>query len=69
VKQYFDRNKSEFGSSESAAQVAADALCVGLATVNRVMASYRKYPVIITQKFFKSINSFAKNHKSFNGTA
>jgi len=42
VKQYFDRNKSEFGSSESSAQMTADALGVGLATVNRVMASYRK---------------------------
>ena len=44
VKQYFDRNKLEFGASESAAQMAADALGVGLATVNRVMASYRKDP-------------------------
>jgi len=44
VKQYFDRNKSEFGSSESAAQMTANALGVGLATVNRVMASYRKEP-------------------------
>ena len=44
VKQYFDRNKSEFGSSESAAQMAADALGMGLATVNRVMANYRKDP-------------------------
>ncbi len=44
VKQYFDRNKSEFGSSESATQMTADALGVGLATVNRVMASYRKDP-------------------------
>jgi transposase len=44
VKQYFDRNKSEFGSSEPAADMAADALGVGLATVNRVMASYRKDP-------------------------
>lgn len=44
VKQYFDRNKSEFGSSESAAQMTADADSIGLATVNRVMASYRKNP-------------------------
>jgi len=44
VKQYFDRNKSEFGSSESAAQMTADALGIGLATVNRIMASYRKNP-------------------------
>lgn len=44
VKQYFDRNKSDFGVSESAAQMTADALGVGLATVNRVMASYRRDP-------------------------
>ena len=44
VKHYFDRNKSEFGSSESSAQMTADALGIGLATVNRVMASYHKDP-------------------------
>ena len=44
VKQYFDRNKSEFGSNDSAAQMTADALGIGLATVNRVMANYRKVP-------------------------
>lgn len=44
VKHYFDRNKSEFGSSESSAQMTADALSIGLATVNRVMASYHKDP-------------------------
>ncbi len=44
VKQYFDRNKAEFGSSETAVQMTADALSVGLATVNRVMASYHKDP-------------------------
>jgi transposase len=44
VKHYFDRNKAEFGSCETAAQMTADALSVGLATVNRVMASYHKDP-------------------------
>lgn len=44
VKHYFDRNKTEFGSRESAAQMTADALGIGLATVNRVMANYRKDP-------------------------
>ncbi len=48
VKQYFDRNKSEFGSLDSAAQMTADALGIGLATINRVMASYRKDPDSIT---------------------
>ena len=44
VKQYFDRNKLEFGSSDSSAQMASDALGIGLATVNRVVAQYRKDP-------------------------
>ena len=44
VKAYFDRNKSEFGVNDSSAQMTADALGVGLATVNRVMANYRKDP-------------------------
>ncbi|MCI5144092.1 MAG: hypothetical protein D3923_00875 [Candidatus Electrothrix sp. AR3] len=44
VKQYFDRNKKEFCSLDSAAQMTADALGVGLATVNRIIASYRKDP-------------------------
>ena len=44
VKHYFDRNKSEFRSSESSAQMTSDALGIGLATVNRVMAHYHKDP-------------------------
>src|SRR6266851_4490782 len=44
VKHYFDRNKAGFRSNESSAQMTADALGVGLATVNRVMANYRKDP-------------------------
>ena len=44
VKHYFDRNKAEFGSSESAAQMTADALSVSLTTVNRIMVSYHKDP-------------------------
>jgi len=48
VKHYFDRNKAEFGSSESSVQMTADALGIGLATVNRVMATYRKDPDSLT---------------------
>ena len=44
VNQYFDRNKSEFGVGEPTAQMTADALGIGLATVTRVMANYRKDP-------------------------
>ena len=49
VKQYFDSNRSEFGSSESAAQMTADALGLGLATVNRVLGQYHKDPDIINE--------------------
>ena len=44
VKQYFDRNKSEFGSRESAAQMTADALGLSRVTVNRVMSQFHKNP-------------------------
>lgn len=44
VNQYFRRNRLAFGSSDSPAQMTSDALDVGLATVNRVMAQYRKDP-------------------------
>ena len=44
VKQYFDRNKIEFGVSDSSSQMTADALSIGLSTVNRIMASYHKDP-------------------------
>ncbi len=42
VKHHFDGNRIESGSSDTAAQMAADALIVGLSAVNRVMASYLK---------------------------
>ncbi len=44
VKHYFDRNKSECGSKESSTQMTADALGLGVATIHRVMAHYRKNP-------------------------
>jgi transposase len=43
-KQYFDRNRPESGPKDSSAQMVADALGIGLATVNRIMASYHKDP-------------------------
>ena len=43
-KQYFDRNRAESGPKDSSAQMVADALEIGLATVNRIMASYHKDP-------------------------
>jgi transposase len=44
LKQYFDRNRPTVGPKDLSAQMVADALNVGLATVNRVMASYNKDP-------------------------
>ena len=44
LKEYFDRNKSELRVRDSSVQMVADAIGVGLATVNRTMASYRKDP-------------------------
>jgi hypothetical protein len=44
VKHSCDRHKAEFGSSASSVQMPADALGIGLATVNRVMATDRKDP-------------------------
>lgn len=44
LKEYFDRNKSQLLVTDSSTQMIADALEIGLATVDRVMASYRKDP-------------------------
>lgn len=44
LKQYFDRNRPESVPKDSSAQMTADALGIGLATVNRIMASYQKDP-------------------------
>ena len=45
VKKYFDRNKSSFSDcSDSSAQMTADALEIGLATVNRILSNYKKDP-------------------------
>jgi len=47
VKQYFDRNKADFGQTALSSQMAADALGIGIATVNRVMADYNKDPRLL----------------------
>jgi len=49
TKHYFDRNKPDLEICDSAAQMTADALGIGLASVNRVLAEYKKDP--------KSINA------------
>jgi transposase len=47
VKKYFDRNKKEFGLSEESVQLTADALQMGVSTVRRVMADYRRDPSLL----------------------
>jgi len=47
VKGYFDRNKKEFGLTEESRQLTADALEIGVSTVKRVMADYRRDPQLL----------------------
>jgi transposase len=47
VKGYFDRNKKEFGLTESSVQLTADALEIGVSTVKRVLANYRRDPSLL----------------------
>jgi transposase len=44
LKEYFDRNKAMLEIRDSSTQMVADAFEIGLATVDRVMANYRKDP-------------------------
>ncbi len=47
VKNYFDHNKKAFGVTESSVQLTADALEMGVSTVNRVMADFRREPSLL----------------------
>ena len=47
VKNYFDHNKKAFGVTESSVQLTADALEMGVSTVNRVMADFRRNPSLL----------------------
>lgn len=49
LKQYFDKKRSEFGVTDLSTQLISDALGVGLATVNRVLANYNKNPNSINE--------------------
>lgn len=49
VKSYFDRNKKEFGLGESSVQLTSDVLEVGVSTVKRVMADFRRDPALLTK--------------------
>lgn len=50
VKGYFDRNKKDFGLTESSAQLTADALEVGVSTVKRIMADFHRDPTSLDKK-------------------
>ncbi len=47
VKNYFDHNRKDWGLTESSVQLTADALEVGVSTVNRVMADFRRDPSLL----------------------
>ena len=49
LKEYFDRNKKEFRLSEASVQLVADALQIGVSTVKRVMADYRRDPDLLNK--------------------
>jgi len=44
LKEYFDKNKASFGVKDSSYDMTSDALGVGVATIRRILASYRKDP-------------------------
>jgi len=50
VKNYFDRNKKAFGVTESSVQLTAEALEIGVSTVNRVMADFRRDPSLLDKE-------------------
>src|SRR6516165_6114152 len=49
LRNYFERNCNELGTKDSNFQRVADALEIGLATVNRIMADYNKNPDSISK--------------------
>src|ERR1700678_4444597 len=49
AKLYFDRNRPAFDIRDSSAQMAADALGIGIASVNRIMADYNQDPESINR--------------------
>lgn len=49
MKDYFDRNRHDFGAKESSFDLAADALEVGVASVRRVVAANNKNPNLLDE--------------------
>ncbi len=47
VKEYFDRNRLDFQSTDSSAQMTADAIDIGLASVKRILADFTKDPQLL----------------------
>ena len=50
VKNYFDLNRKELGFSENSVQLTADALEMGVSTVKRVMADFRRNPELLNER-------------------
>ena len=62
LRDYFERNRDEFGTEDSSSQRVADALNIGLATVNRIMANYNKDPDSINKNSpYRGRPSYAVN--------
>jgi len=62
LRNYFERNRTEFGAKDSSSQRVADALEIGLATVNRIMADYNKDPDSINKEIpYKGRPAYAIN--------
>lgn len=47
LKNYFDVNKLKFGAKDTSVQMVSDALGIGLATINRLVADYNKNPISV----------------------
>jgi len=65
LRDYFERNRDEFGTGDSSSQRVADALNIGLSTVNRIMANYNKDPDSINKSSpYRGRPSYAVNTSS-----
>ena len=49
IKKYFDQCKHKIDVKEPSVQKTADAICVGVATVKRIMADYNRNPKLLEQ--------------------
>ena len=47
LKEYFDRNRDDFGSLETSVEMTSDALGIGVASVKRILADFSKDPRLL----------------------